>query len=333
MKKRLMKLCGCLAAPVIAWVIMEILCQTIAGTHVIGRMADVKTYIRTLLMVCCTAWALNCNITSGRIDFSLGAVMVTAPILGGNLALRFGLGGFWLLVISIGIALVMGAVVGIVYVITGINPLMLSLGMALLYEAMGYQLSGHSGLQLSNTSQVLQITETRFLVLTFVVVLLVTLFVIEKTSFGFHYRALQRGQGVAVSAGVNEKRNAVLCYMIAGGLVAITGVVKAGYQGAIDPALGLSSVTGIFDYMLAVFVGGFIGRFCNGTLGIFFASMMMAFLNVGMSTMGVSQTKQSIVIAVLLLAYLIFEYNQDFFVFARARKARKALALAERQKG
>ncbi len=331
MNQKVKKIVYSLIGPIAVFLLMEVLCYNSVELHLLGRSADVTNFIRSLTMIFCTAMALSCNITSGRMDFSIGAIMVTGPIIGGNIAMQLGLGGVGVLVLSIVVSVMLSFVVGVLYVVTRISPIVLSLGMALIYEALGYKMFDSTGLRLSNTQEVIILSDKLFLTIVLLLVLVLMIYIFQKTSFGYHYRALMVGQATAVNAGVNEKVNAVLCYAISGGLISIAGVVKAAYQGTMAPDLGLASVGTIFSSMLPVFLGGFLGKFSNDTLGIFLGSIMLAMVNLGMSTIGVSQTKQTLISACILLVFLVFSNNTQVILERTIRKERKALALKEQE--
>lgn len=55
---------------------------------------------------------------------------------------------------------------------------------------------------------------TMIIITAIAVILMVAVF--HFTKFGYDYRALQTGQKISVSTGINEVKNAVGCYTVAG---------------------------------------------------------------------------------------------------------------------
>lgn len=90
--------------------------------------------------------------TSGRFDFSLGAVRLAATIIGGNIALRLGLNGIMVLICAMIFGFILSAFVGIMYSLTQIAPIVLSLAMTLLYESLGFFVFNAEGLNLLKAS-------------------------------------------------------------------------------------------------------------------------------------------------------------------------------------
>lgn len=82
--------------PVITFIFFLILCQ-IMGKGTFGTTADFQYILYTSVYSCLFALALGINVTSGRFDFSLGATMLLAIIVGGNIAKDYDLGAVGLL--------------------------------------------------------------------------------------------------------------------------------------------------------------------------------------------------------------------------------------------
>ena len=69
------------------------------GKGTFGTAADFQYILYTSVYSCLFALALGINVTSGRFDFSLGATMLLAIIVGGNIAKDYDLGAIGLLAV------------------------------------------------------------------------------------------------------------------------------------------------------------------------------------------------------------------------------------------
>lgn len=78
---------------------MEILIGLFADGHVVikSSMLDFKNMVRGAGISAAIAFGLSMNLTSGRMDLSLGSQRVVATIVGGIVASKLGLGGAWVL--------------------------------------------------------------------------------------------------------------------------------------------------------------------------------------------------------------------------------------------
>ncbi len=139
--------------PVITGILMELVCFLFFDTHLIKTTLDIKNYIRSSGVSACTAFALSYNVTSGRMDLSLGAQRMLATILGGNIALQLGLGGIGVILFAIFFGMVFGTLIGTVFVVLRVPPMVLGIGMGLIYECIAFTYH-HEGLLLTGMPNV-----------------------------------------------------------------------------------------------------------------------------------------------------------------------------------
>ena len=100
-------------------------------------------------------------------------------------------------------------------------------------------------------------------VLVIVIGLVLFIAIFDYTQFGYEYKSLLSGQKVSVNTGIHEVSNAVICYTIAGGFMGVVGFISASNTGNIQMSLNFGSIGVMFTAFLPMFIGGFIGRFCN----------------------------------------------------------------------
>lgn len=91
-----------------------------------------------------------------------------------------------------------------------------------------------------------------------VIVLVIMVFLWDHSKFGHNRAALAKGQKIATDVGINEKKNALICYIIAGGLLGLAGVVYISKFGSVSPETGLGSSTYFMTAFLPFFIGGAI---------------------------------------------------------------------------
>ena len=137
-----------LAFPLLIWLLMEVLCLAVMGEHVIGSTLDFNNYIRSVGISACIALALSFNLGSGRFDLSLGGQRMVATIVGGNIALAMGWGSVGVILCALASGLLFGTLVGFVFVTFRVPPMVLGIGMALIYECVAFASSDANGLQL-----------------------------------------------------------------------------------------------------------------------------------------------------------------------------------------
>lgn len=323
------------AVPAAVWLIMELLNLAFCGVHTLNSVIDYTTLMRNLVTSFCFALGLNCNLPVGRMDTSTGSQMYLACILGGNLALSLNLGGVGVLLFSMVIGMLAGGFVGVLFVNLRILPMVLGLGISLVYECISFSMYNQQGLNLFGKQGVSILSNWGFIIMIMVIIMAVMTFLFQYSSFGYNRRAIQGNQKLANDAGINIYINAVLCYIAAGALVSIAGVFDTAYKSNLVPVLGMSSNSTVFANMFPMAVGAWLAKKSNPVIGIMAGSLSVQFLILGLSKftmIGVSDYMQTCIRYSIWLIFMIYRMNEDKIARIKERHARVALARATRAK-
>lgn len=300
------------AIPVGTILIFYLLCAG-QGITFFETSNHVLIFLRSVATVSLTTFALSINLDSGRFDFSLGSVSLLASVIGATLTIRYSLSSTAMLVITLLAGIVLGMISGILYVLLKLPALITSLGVTLLYEALVSMISG-SGVSFGTKVELTQFAASiPNMVIVTLVAFLFMYIVMNGTKFGFHYAALKDGQKVAVDTGIKEVGNAVGCYAIAGGMMAMVGYINATLTGTIQASLNFGSMGAMFVAFLPMFIGAFIGRFSENHFGIILGAITYAAIQLGFVRLGLSSEIQSLVSALVLVGFLIYLNNEHTF--------------------
>lgn len=325
----LMNVLFTISVPAVVWLVMEILNYTICGVHTVASAVDRTTLMRSLASCFCFALGLNCNVPMGRVATSCGAEMYLACILGGNIALSLNLGGIGVLVFSLVLGLMVGAFTGIVFVNLRILPMVLGLGISLVYECISFSMYDQQGLNLFGKPGVEILSDKMFIVAVTALVILGMTYFFQYSTFGYNRRAIQGNQKLANDAGINIYVNAVICYMLAGGLVSIAGVFDTAYKSNLVPVLGMSSNSTVFTSMFPMAVGMWLSRKTNPVFGILAGALSVQLLVLGLAKftgVGLSSYWQTCIKYIVWLIFMIYRMNEDRLIQIKAKRARIALA-------
>ena len=243
------------AIPAAVWLIMELLNLAFCGVHTLNSTVDYTTLMRNLVTSFCFALGLNCNLPVGRMDTSTGSQMYLACIIGGNIALSLNLGGVGVLVFSMLFGMLAGGFVGFLFINMRILPMVLGLGISLVYECISFSMYNQQGLNLFGKPGVSILSNWGFIIVVTLLVMLVMTYLFQYSGFGYNRRAIQGNQKLAHDAGINIYKNAFLCYVAAGALVAIAGVFDTAYKSSLVPVLGMNSNSTVFANMFPMAVG------------------------------------------------------------------------------
>lgn len=315
-----------LAFPVLTWLLMEALCFLLKGRHVISTMLDIKAVIRNTGIAAVTAYALSFNLKEGRFDLSLGAQRMAGTILGGLLAHALGLSGLWLLVFAVLFGFVFGLLTGIIFINLRVPPMVLGVGMALVWEVVPYVVSGGKGLNLFGVDGMTVLTESWFQILVVAVMGVLVYILMNYTTLGYETKAVQGSQLIARNSGINIFKHAVECYALAGALVCVAGVLDVSFTTQMAAGLGNTSNGVVTANMFAMILGGYIGEKSDTSVGILTAALTLQIFKYGLSLLELSDPNNAVINMLLFIGFLVFQANRHMGALRKAQKARVALA-------
>lgn len=296
----LKKIIGTLCIPVVTLLVMILLCQR-NGVVFFESEGNWILFFRATATVMLTTFALSLNLNSGRFDFSIGAISLLSSVISASICSSHGLSTPYMLVISIVSGALLGLISGAIYVIVKLPPIIVSLGVTLFYEGMAFALTDGYGVSFVANKELTSFPGVLNYVLVIVIGLVLFIAIFDYTQFGYEYKSLLSGQKVSVNTGIHEVSNAVICYTIAGGFMGVVGFISASNTGNIQMSLNFGSIGVMFTAFLPMFIGGFIGRFCNEKIGYLLGAVTTAFISLMYARLNVDASIQQIVTAVILV--------------------------------
>lgn len=326
-RKFLKKLVMMLIIPAVTYTIFFILC-TVRGVKGFGVGSDFTVMLRNTIYTGFIALAVSYNLTSGRFDFAVGSTLILSTIMGGLITTNLGLGPVTMLGFSLLFGAVIGAVSGIAYVVLKIPPMVVSLGMAMIYEAIGFLLTGGSGVKLIGRSDLLIWANGPHIYILCAGIVAILFILLGYTKFGYDTRSLCTGQEIAVNLGINEKRNTVICYIVAGVCLAAAGVINMCVLGTVTPELGLGSASYIQNAFLPMFIGNLLAKYCDRNTGVIAGALTQAIIFAGIGKLGVPSAWQSVITGSICLLFFAYSCNSYKLVEMQMFKEKKERALA-----
>ena len=307
---------GILVIPAICYLLMEIACR-ISGTALFTGGSTWQLFFRGLAYVLLLSYGVSINMQTGRFDFSAGAVMLIGGVCGAQIAVAFGLGPVPMLLISAAVGAVFGGITGFFYVILRLSPMIIGLGMTLVLEGVVAILTdGCKPVGFGTDASYYRFAVSPLpMVVTLFVALFFMLWAFHYTRFGYDYRALQSGQKIAVSAGINEQKNAILCYTLAGLLLGGAGALSICSTNGITPTINFSTIASIFGCFLPIFFSGFIEKFCNKQIAVLIGCVSYELIQIGFGQIGFVNASFTVdvyrvVEALILVIFLIYLNNE-----------------------
>lgn len=302
-----------LCIPLMTLLLFIVICR-VNGVSLITTKGHLLTLIKSTVVIGFTSWALSLNLNSGRFDFSIGSIALLSSIISAKFAIMLSLSPVAMLFIGIVIGAVLGCISGLLYIILKLPPLITSLGVTLIYEALTFVVTNGEGLLISTNLNLLQISTIPWLIVIGVLGLIVMYLLMNYTSYGYNHAALQYDQKISNNTGINERKNVVLSYTLAGLLMGVVGCINLTTKGSASVSLNFSSISTMFIAFLPLFIGGFIGRFSEEIFGVFLGAITAAVITLGFVRLDVTSQMQALVNAVILLLFLIYLNNEKKFV-------------------
>lgn len=308
-RKLITKILGIGTIPAVTLLIMLVLCES-NGVKLFETQGNWIAFFRSVTSVMLTTFALSINLNSGRFDFSIGSVSLVSSIIASQVCIDTGLTTPFMFVIAFISGIVLGILSGLVYVIVKIPPIIVSLGVTLFYEGLAFAITDGYGVSFVANTELTSFPSVFNYSVLIIAGLAVIIILFDYTKFGYNYKALMSGQKVAVNTGIKEVGNAVGCYAITGGLMGIVGFISASNTGNIQMSLNFGSISVMFTAFLPMFIGGFIGRFCNERIGYVLGAVTTALISLMYARLDVDSSIQQITTALILVGFLIYLNNE-----------------------
>ncbi|MBQ1303944.1 MAG: hypothetical protein IIY51_03500 [Erysipelotrichaceae bacterium] len=304
------RLAGTIIIPVLVLIITNVICMS-RGVTMFENSLNWLTFARAVANVSLVTFALSINLNSGRFDFSVGSIALLSSVFSATLAVNHELRPVVMLALSLFFGMLLGLASGLVYVTVKLPPMIVSLAVALFYEGMAYHFTKGHGVSFINNRELLDFASIPNYLIIIAIALIFMIIVFDHTTFGYEYKALQSGQKVSVNIGINEKKNAIICYAIAGLLMGAQGFVSSTTTGSIQMALNFGSIGPMFMAFLPMFIGGYIGRFSNDKLGYLLGAVSTSLISLLYVRLDVNSSVQQVASALLLVGFLIFLNNEN----------------------
>ena len=297
-----------------------------------GRLPVMLSIARQIVQTGLFAYAIYCNMAMGMWDFSAGATVLLAAIIGGRASLAAGFGIWGLILFAILTAVCINLLTMTVQHIMKLPSIIVSLGLVMLYETAGSLLFHGEGVNLLAIREqtVLGKSPYCFIVLGISMILFYT--VLCHTTFGYHVRALGSGGELAKNIGVNELRTKLGTAVFGGVFLGISAAVMACLQNSAAPKTNLESVTLVFDVIMAVLIASYLARYCNITFAILIGVLSMKMLAAGLLSIGLNSTMQNVATGLFMLLFVGITSNQEKLMeHKRMRERARAVAGAGKE--
>lgn len=288
-----------------------------------GNSATILQILRQSVILIIIAMAIGSNMTMGMWDFSAGAVIANAAIIGALFMTNTGMGIPGLVIMCMVVAVAHSVLTGLLYNLMKVPSIVLTIGLVMIYESIPRLISVSSA-NIQMEDGILSQSPWCFIILGIMIAVFHILS--NYTAFGNNVRAIGANISIAYSAGVNLSKTKLISFLWSGVFLGVASFMSISNSGSAYAPATFGSVVTIFDAMMGIFIAFFLQRYCNYTMGIVIGIFSMNMLNTGLVMLGLESTMRSVASGIFLVVLLIVSSNQAVVDEIRRRKRLKVKA-------
>lgn len=263
-----------------------------------GTVGGIQVLFQQTLMETILACGMYFLLETGIFDMTLGVNVLVSSLVGCRLSEICGVPG--LLVGSIVTGLAISAISGQLMTRIKINPMIISVGLIIIYEALTNMLVGGAlALRIDDRFRVFGTAPVNIFIS--VAVILVSAGLSSFTKFGLYVNAMSSNLAVAQNMGISVRKYQTLAFVYAGVCAGLMGIVNICYTTSASAASGLSSTATIFTPLMACMFAGAFKKYMNPILALFLGGLCMNIIETGLLSNGLESSLQNIVVGVMLL--------------------------------
>lgn len=294
-----------IAGPVLGLAFVTIVFTSLVGPSFLSA-DNLDLVVRQTAVLCAAALGMTMIIVSAGIDLSVGSVVALTTVVIAQV-LRSGQGPASAAAAGIAVAMLCGAINGVLVTRLRVVPFIVTLGTMILIRGAAKGLAEERRLEAPSTwlNDLLRSVDAErgFLMPSGIwVVLALALLVagvLRYTKFGRHLFAIGSNERTARLCGVPIARRKVAVYAMAAALAGVAGVLQFSRLSVGDPTVadGLE-----LDVIAAVIIGGASLAGGHGTvLGTVLGTMTMAVIQLGCAQRGFPNWVQQIVTGIIIV--------------------------------
>lgn len=279
---------------ILAWAIFKIL-----APDSFGSVSDLVKYFEAGLMEATGAVGFYFVMVMGMFDFSIGATIMTSAITGCVLATRVGLGYPGLIIGCIVCGCIIGAINGILYVKLRIPSMIVTVGLALIYEAVATYIAGASEPRL--TSELKGLGSMPWDLIVAVIAFVLAWLLLNYTKIGTYTYAIGSNEFVAKNMGINVNKYKVLAFIISGTFFGIMAVLTISYGGSMRAETNMESMSRNFPPTMGCFLGLAFRKYGIPIQAIIIGEFLFQIVYFGFVALGAPTAMKDVILGVALL--------------------------------
>lgn len=277
--------------------------------------------LRTAVVPMLVAMSMSFGMLMGMWNFATGAIVFACAIFSAKIAMALGIGIPGMCVISILIGVGLSTAMGLLYNWLRIPCLVLSLGCAMIIEALPNIFINDATGKIGLLDGYLGGMPWCFIIA--IVMFAILYFLNDFTTFGADVRAIGANISIANSAGIKLDRVKFLSFVISGLFLGVAGIIYISINISAIGVTGFASASMLFDGMMGIFVAMVLVKYINYNFAVLIGVITIRLLGAGLVACGLSSETRGILTGTFL--FLVMAYSANAGVWDKY-KQKKAVA-------
>ena len=279
---------------ILSWAIFKVLTP---GNF--GSPANLISYFEASLLAAVGAVGFYFVMVMGMFDFSIGANIMLSAIVGCVFATRFGLGYVGLIVGSILTGAIVGLLNGFFYVKLRIPSMIVTTGLALIYESVANYIAG--GVEQTLPSEMRALGQMPGNLILAALAFILAYVLLNYTKVGTYTYAIGSNEFVAKNMGINVNFYKVLAFIISGAFFGIMAVLTISYGSSMVAVTGMASMSRNFVPTMGCFFGLAFKKYGMPLPAIIIGEFVINIIFFGFIALGAPTAIQDVITGLALL--------------------------------
>lgn len=268
-----------------------------------GSPKNMLSYFEASLLAAVGAVGFYFVMVMGMFDFSIGANIMLSAIVGCVFANRFGLGYFGLVIGAILTGAIVGLLNGAFYVKLRIPSMIVTTGLALIYESVANFIAG--GVEQTLPSDLRAFGQMPGNLILAVLAFAVAYLLLNYTRIGTYTYAIGSNEFVAKNMGIKVSKYKVLAFIISGAFLGVMAVLTISYGSSMVAVTGMASMSRNFVPTMGCFFGLAFKKYGMPIPAIIIGEFVINIIFFGFIALGAPTAVQDVITGLALLVIVM----------------------------
>ena len=279
---------------ILSWAIFKILTPANFGSP-----SNMLSYFQASLIATTGAVGFYFVMVMGMFDFSIGANIMLSAIVGSVFAGRFGMGYIGLILGCVLTGTIVGFLNGFFYVNLRIPSMIVTTGLALIYESVANYIAG--GVEQALASELRIFGRMPGDIILALIAFAIAYLILNYTKIGTYTYAIGSNEFVAKNMGIDVRKYKVLAFVISGVFLGIMSILTISYGSSMVAVTGMASMSRNFIPTMGCFFGLAFKKYGMPLQAIIIGEFVINIIFFGFIALGAPTAIQDVITGVTLL--------------------------------